>query len=100
MGHSRAEGHEVQASTRPDDEMYLTNALTQGTLPEGQWGEGATFTLGSIVGSLQGDLLLTVKFTDGESVTERLDMSDVLGVWVGEITHSKRMRDDFGAGND
>lgn len=95
--HKRDEGHEVQGSTVPHDAVILTQALTQGTLPKGQYGEDAKFELGSIIGSAQGDLLLSVTFPDGERVTERLDMSGLLGTWVGEVVHSKRMRDDFGA---
>lgn len=90
--HKRDEGHEVQASTTPDESLVLTEAITQGHIPG-----GPEFHLGSIVGNLQGDLLLSVKFPDGERVVERLDMGGMLQVWISEIAHSKRMRDDFGA---
>ena len=94
MGHSRAEGHEVQGSTTPDDSLILTEVITQGHIPG-----GPQFHLGSIVGNLQGDLLLAVTFPDGERVTERLDTGGMLQQWITEIVHSKRMRDDYGAGN-
>ncbi len=90
MGHSRAEGHEVEGRTTPFDTPILTNDITAGSIP----GIG-TFALGHIIGSLQGDLLLSVTFPDGERVNERLDMGSLLAGWIGEIAHSKRMRDDF-----
>lgn len=92
MGHPRDEGHEVQGSTTPDDGVILTEVITQGHIPG-----GPKFHLGSIVGNLQGDLLLAVTFPDGEVVTERLDTGGMLSVWISEINHSKRMRDEFGA---
>lgn len=95
MGHSRAEGHkDMRYNTEPDDGIHLTQNITAGRTPDGM-----TFALGSIVGSLPGDLLLSVTFPDGERVTERLDMASMLTEWVSEIAHSKRMRDDYGAGN-
>lgn len=99
MGHSRAEGHkDMRFNTEPHDGVILTNTLTGGALGGTDSGV-ALFTLGSIVGSLQGDLLLTVTFPDGERVTERLPMVLMLHEWINEIAHSKRMRDDYGAGN-
>jgi hypothetical protein len=90
--HKRDEGHEVQGSTIPDDGLILTETITQGRIPN-----GPSFQLGTIVGNLQGDLLLTVTFKDGEVVNERLDMGGMLQTWISEINHSKRMRDEFGA---
>lgn len=95
MGHSRAEGHkDMRFNTEPDDGIMLTQTITHGRTPDGM-----TFQLGSIVGNLQGDLMLTVTFPDAEVVRERLDMGGMLTEWVSEIAHSKRMRDDYGAGN-
>lgn len=87
--HKRDEGHEVQGSTTPDDGLMLTEALTAGAIGH------TTFALDSIVGNMQGDLLLTVTFPDGEVVRERLDMTGMLRTWLMEIDHSKRMRDDW-----
>jgi hypothetical protein len=86
MGHSRSEGHEIEIVTVPDDGMVLTNSITRGSTGE------LTFSVGSIVGSLQGDLLVTVLFEDGESVHERIPMSALLSTLIGEIVHSKQMR--------
>ena len=98
MGHSRAEGHkDMRFSTEPHDGVILTNAVTSGEV--GIAGGTARFELGSIVGSLTGDLLLSVTFRDGERVTERLSMAALLHEWIGEVAHSKRMRDDYGAEN-
>lgn len=92
--HKRDEGHEVQGSTTPDDGFYLREVLTAGTAGDKN---AIKFSLDSIVGSLQGDLLLTVTFPDGEVVRERLDTMGMLQTWISEISHSKRMRDEFGA---
>ena len=95
MGHSRAEGHkDLRFNTEPHDGVILTETITQGRTPDGM-----TFVLGSIVGNLQGDLMLDVRFPDGEEVHERLDMSGMLTDWVIEIAHSKRIRDDYGPEN-
>lgn len=93
--HQRDEGHkDMRFSTEPHDGVIFTEAVTSGDTPS-----GVTFALGSIVGSMQGDLLLSVVFPDGERVTERLDMTALLAEWIGEIAHSKRMRDEYGAGD-
>lgn len=91
--HQRDEGHEVQGRTTPHDGIILTNAISSGEF--GIPGGTARFELGSIVGSLVGDLLLTVTFTDGERVTERLSMAGMLHDWIGEIAYSKSMRDNW-----
>lgn len=91
--HQRDEGHEVQGKTTPHDGVILTNAITSGEI--GIPGGTARFALGSIVGSLTGDLLLSVTFADGERVTERLGMTGMLYGWISEIAHSKQMRDDW-----
>ena len=70
--------------------MILTQGLTAGTASG-----DVSFALGTIIGKLQGDLLLTVMFPDGETVHERLDMSGLLSGWVSEICHSKFTRDRF-----
>lgn len=88
--HSREAGHTLEASSTPEkNSAVLTDSITRGIYP------GATFSLGLIVGSLQGDLLLTVTFRDGEVVRERLDTSGMLAQWIGEVVHSKQMRDHF-----
>jgi hypothetical protein len=90
MGHGRDEGHkDMHFSTEPHDGVILTNTISQGR------SDRFDFTLGTIVGNLQGDLLLTVTFEDGEAVHERLPMTPFLTEWVGEIVHSKQMRGEM-----
>jgi len=90
MGHARTEGHKVEFTTIPQpDAIVLTNAITQGR------SDRFDFRLGHIVGSMQGDLLLTVSFEDGEEVHERVDMTALLQDWIGEIVHSKQMRGEM-----
>lgn len=89
MGHSRDEGHSFEVVTVPDDGMVMINDITRGSVGN------VKFSAGSIVGSLQGDLLVTVMFPDGETVHERIPMSALLSTLIGEIFHSKKMRDDY-----
>jgi len=90
MGHGRTEGHKVEFTTIPQpDAVVLTNSITRGE------SDRFDFTLGAIVGSMQGDLLLSVYFEDGEEVHERVDMNALLQAWIGEIVHSKQMRGEM-----
>lgn len=89
MGHSRDEGHQVEIATLPHDGMILTREITRG-----QTGD-VGYILGSITGSLQGDLLVTVIFADGEVVHERVIMGVLLGALIEEIVHSRQMRGEM-----